>query len=503
LPAEFLAETLTGDWPQARGLIFQDAMADGSTLSSEEAAQAALEAPLGSGPPEFGRVAALVIIIIIAAVACLALNWPGHFSYDSVVQLAEGRTGSYGGTHPPAMSWLLGLAAAVSPGAVLFVCLDVALIWGSLLALALAAGGASWRAGLVAAVLAFTPQLLIYPAIVWKDVLFAGSICAGFSCLAWAANDWSRRARRWPWLAGALALLTLAALARQNGAVALPMAAVAVGAIAASAGAGIKRSVGYGAGFLASAAAFALAANLSLAARLDDGPPAVAGQIESLQVYDLVGALARDPKLALPLLRDRAPQLENAIRTEGVALYSPSRIDPIAPVLDIGDPDGRDGPLLSEQWRDLVLAHPWLYAQVRASDFAWVFLTPRPEKCVLVETGVEGPDEEMAQSGLAPRDTAMDDVLGAYGLAFGGTPVSSHAFYALVAAGLIAILLRRRAGADIAVAAMLASALLFAVSFAIISVSCDYRYLYAVDVATMAAAVYVASGTGRRRGTIP
>ena len=30
-----------------------------------------------------------------------AINWPGHLSYDSVIQLLEGRTGVYANWHPP------------------------------------------------------------------------------------------------------------------------------------------------------------------------------------------------------------------------------------------------------------------------------------------------------------------------------------------------------------------------------------------------------------------
>ncbi len=44
-----------------------------------------------------------------------------------------------------------------------------------------------------------------------------------------------------------------------------------------------------------------------------------------------------------------------------------------------------------------------------------------------------------------------------------------------------------------AVAGLLVSALAFVATFFIISVACDYRYLYFLDVAAMGAAVYVAA----------
>jgi hypothetical protein len=59
---------------------------------------------------------------------------------------------------------------------------------------------------------------------------------------------------------------------------------------------------------------------------------------------------------------------------------------------------------------------------------------------------------------------------------------------------LLIVLLRRRADADIGVAAMLAGALAFTASFAMISIACDYRYLYFLDLAAIAAALYLAAG---------
>jgi hypothetical protein len=62
-----------------------------------------------------------------------------------------------------------------------------------------------------------------------------------------------------------------------------------------------------------------------------------------------------------------------------------------------------------------------------------------------------------------------------------------------VGLGLLAFLLRRRSAPDMAVAAMLASTFTFAATFALISIACDYRYLYALDLTVIAAALYVAA----------
>ncbi|HLY81145.1 MAG TPA: hypothetical protein VKQ70_17330, partial [Caulobacteraceae bacterium] len=132
------------------------------------------------------RIAA-AMVIVAAAAATLWLNLPGHLSYDSVVQLAEGRGGLYTGEHPLVMSWLLGVGDRLLPGAGLFVAFDVLLVFGALLALVLIAPRPAWIAAPLAALCALLPQLAVYPAIVWKDVLFAGASAAGFAALAWAA----------------------------------------------------------------------------------------------------------------------------------------------------------------------------------------------------------------------------------------------------------------------------------------------------------------------------
>jgi hypothetical protein len=434
-------------------------------------------------------------VLVVAWSGCLIVNWPGHFTWDSVMQLAEGRRGVYSGQHPPVMSWLLGLADAAQPGAVLFVVFDATLVFGALLVLACIARPASWLGAPVAAALAWAPQLAVYPAIVWKDVLFAGSLVAGFACLAWAGRAWTRPPWRWSLLGAGLALLALGALSRQNGVVVLPFAAAAVGWMAARSAARSKmwRGLGYGLGFLASTAAILLAATSALDTRLT-GPHGVGEQWEHLETYDVVGAVATDPRYRLGVLDDRAPWLESMLRDDAVPLYSPSRIDSLED--DILDPlDHRQGVAapIAAQWRDLVLRHPLLYLRVRAAVFRWTLLTPRPAECVMISTGVDGDADALAAVRLAERETTRDDEIEAYALAFVATPVYSHATYAVVGVVLLALLLRRRRPADVVVAAMVAGGLAFAATFALISIACDYRYLYGLDLSVIAATLYAAA----------
>jgi hypothetical protein len=60
-------------------------------------------------------------------------------------------------------------------------------------------------------------------------------------------------------------------------------------------------------------------------------------------------------------------------------------------------------------------------------------------------------------------------------------------------------LLIRREPADLAIAALLAGALAAAASFFVISIACDYRYLYFLDLAAITALIYVAIDPRLRR----
>ena len=422
----------------------------------------------------------------------VALAWPGHLSYDSILQLHQGRVAIYNNWHPPVMAWLLGLGDALAPGAGLFVLFDCLLAFGALLSLlAFKPERATVLTASIALCVVLSPQLVLYQGLVWKDVLFADSAVAGFVALAHAAQAWSAARRRNALLAASGLLLLLAALTRQNGVILLPVAAGALCWIAALNGTRWGKAALMAAGFLA----MLFLADKSAMALLDlrsDGNPGTSEQIRLLQVYDLAGAVARQPDLALDQLHDDDPRLESLIRTRGARLYTPVRNDPlaadpqIAAALADADPDE-----VSTQWRALILDHPLLYLRVRAAAFIWVFATPDIVACRPVFTGIEGPETELKELGILPRRDWVDLALYAYGTVFFGTPVFSHIVFAILALACVVLLLRRRRPADIAIAAMLVAMLSFTASFLAISIACDYRYLYALDLCALTALVYL------------
>jgi 4-amino-4-deoxy-L-arabinose transferase-like glycosyltransferase len=180
-----------------------------------------------------GPRAVAAAIMLAGFAAMLAVNFPGHLEFDSIRQLLEGRARVYSNWHPPIMSWLLGIADAIEPGAAPFFIFDAALAFGSILSLLWLSPRPSWAGVVVAVLCVVLPQLFLFQAIVWKDMLFADACLAGFVCLAHAAVQWNSRNWRLVLLFGAAVFLALAVLTRQSGAVILPCAATAVGMIAA------------------------------------------------------------------------------------------------------------------------------------------------------------------------------------------------------------------------------------------------------------------------------
>jgi hypothetical protein len=423
------------------------------------------------------RIASAILLAGFAVM--LAMNAPGQLSYDSVAQLADGRAGFYNSWHPPLMAWWLGLFDALVPGTFLFLLFQSLLVLAAFLTL-LQLWPRGWVSALLAAAIVLTPQWLLYQGEIWKDILFTGFGLAGFASLAWYAQN-----RRFMSLVLAGILLALAASTRQNGLVLLPVAAVTLWLI-------VRREGGSGwrhaTGFLLATIGLMAVIGFGLSLHSDGGDGASA-ELRLGQSYDLAGALAREPALALPMAAD--PQLESLLRSRGRALYSPLRNDPFAadPAISQALANAPDG-VIAQAWQGLVLHQPLLYLRTRWAAFAAVLTTPDTMICHFAPIGITGPPALLARLGLKPGIRRQDQALANYSRLFFATPVFSHLAWGALAIALLIYLLWRGAGADLAVAGLLAGALLFTLTFALVSIACDYRYLVFLDFAAMAGALY-------------
>jgi len=105
---------------------------------------------------------------------------------------------------------------------------------------------------------------------------------------------------------------------------------------------------------------------------------------------------------------------------------------------------------------------------------------------------------------LERRYVQSDVELNNYSTWLYDTPIFRHWFYAAISLVNGWLLLLRRQPADIAMAALQLAGLAFAASFFIVSIACDYRYLYFTDLAAIAGLIYLAvtrpgRGEGLRR----
>jgi hypothetical protein len=428
----------------------------------------------------------------------LAANVPGQMSYDSVISLVEARTDTRQTWAPALSSWVLKPFDHVVAGTGLYVTASAALLFFSLMSLTRLRPRTTWAAVALGGLVMLTPQLLIYQGTVWRDVLFANLSIAGFILLAHAAERWGEKPPPTLSVLGAVICLALAALARQNGLI-LAVAGAGVLAWTARRG-GWRRSLGWGLGAFAAIVVVALVWNhVAQPGQTSKELKADLG-MQILEHYDIVGAKAHHPRLKLKEIAKVDPAAAELIERQATAYYDASRVDR----LDT-DPTFRKAlwhvpyPAMDAQWRRVILHYPAAYVLQRLDVFRWTFLTPKLELCLPVQIGVLGPDNLLRdldiQSGVSPQATG----LAVYAKRFYGTPILSHLTWAVVAAGVIVLLLRRREAADWAFIGLLTGSLLFAASFAVISVACDYRYLYLLDLAAMVSVLYVALDPPRWR----
>lgn len=426
-------------------------------------------------------------------------SFPGHMSVDSVIELHEGRYHLRENWGPAIFPWILGLFDRIAPGTGLYMIVSALLLFGAWAALPVLRRRASWWLVPLTVGAVLTPQAMIYQGNIWHDVLFANTAVLGFMCLGFAGRDW-REGRRRPWLrlAASVLLLAVAGLVRQNGIILLPIAALTVGWIAWPEG--WRRALGWAVGWFA--AASVATAVLSVTA-LPQGPgveKAHSQGFRALAAYDLLGAITRDPKLPLRHIEKESPAAARTLRTYASQFYSPRRVDFIddSPELRGTLISLSDGALIND-WIDLIRERPDLYVAVRGPVFRWVFATPVIDACLPVYLGIDGPDRQMRDLGLEKTWDDKDQRLFNYATWFYDTPVLSHVAFAALGLVLIAILLLRRDPADKALAGLMVGGLAFTATFMPLSLACDYRYLYFLDMAVLTGLLYVAADPRLRR----
>ncbi len=427
-------------------------------------------------------------VVALGGLLIYLINYPGSMEFDSFVQLVEARSQQYSNWHPAILSWMLGVFDTLpGPIAAWFTGLDMALVFGALIAVLWLPKRVSWLAVAAAAVMLVLPQFVLTQAVLWKDAMFANVVLAAFVSMAFLERcGWSGRAVL---LAASAVLLTMAVLLRENGAVVVPFAVVAVVVILW----GNRRTAWLCGGvLLVVVTVLAVATNAVLQLRADtyDGRQE---KLKVFQYYDIVGMVHRDPAVRVTILDREAPATAHLLHTQSVKRWSPVKNDTLLTVEMAAALEDTPAPVIQRQWLQSIKDHPWDYLATRAVLFRWVFQAPDVWKCHPFHVGDEGDPNDLRELGMHERMNARDEMLKDYGYAFKPGPAYSHGLYALIALGVMVLLLRRREAADIAVSALISSSFLFASTFLIVSIACDYRYLYLVDLSALAGVLYVAA----------
>jgi hypothetical protein len=427
-----------------------------------------------------------------------ALNLPGHLPWDSVNALWEGRSHVRHTWGPRMYSAILGGFDALVPGVGLYTVGSMLLLFGAWAALPALRPRIAWAGPVLLVFWLASPEVLIFQGVVWRDVLYANLLVAGFVAVAAAVAHWPRIGPRWTLLVLAALCLSVGALVRQNGAAAIPAAALALGWSVRQEG--WRRALAWIIGGLV--IPLGLMAAFSFANPIHEAPDARPHANVGLRIlanYDIMGALAESPDRPMPALAAVIPKGLELIRHQAREAYSPVRSDTLG-----GFPATsalwRPPPAVTfTQWRELVTDDPVGYARRRLEVFRWVFLTPQLDLCVPIHLGVQGPPEIEQKLGIREGHWLQDSRIYDYARRWFSTPLYSHLTYAVLALAVAIILLTRREPADIPMAALMLGALLFTASFFVVSIACDYRYLYALDLAAITGTLYVALDPPRRR----
>jgi hypothetical protein len=439
-----------------------------STTSDKAAIGVATTA---SGTQAFSRGLLLMLWLWFGTV--LSLNQPGHLTADSLIQIAEGRTGYVDSWNPLFSSWLFGNLVHFTEGTEVIVLLSTLMVTAAIwLLVSPGRRGRLWVL-LPCAALLFTPLLLAHPGIVWKDVWFAHSAALAFGLIMWRAGG-----AAWWWEAPTLLLLAVALLSRQTGVI-VCTAAVAGLSLAAPlplwphrpAG---SRLLGFG---LRMAIMVMMAVGLNGLAK--DSMKAIRGDaigtgVQLVVIFDVAGILQRQPEAQLWLLRDKGFDTtgwENAVRQT----FSAERIDTLVQPPMPG-PIAMGSGLMLRQWAQLVGQYPGTYLAHRLETYAWFGGLRDQARCVPIHVGID-PPELADRAGIRKVPARWSAPLYSWSREFLNTPYFAPMAWSVLSLVVLSYYWLKRQWAE-PVAWMQVAGLLYSGSYLVAGLSCDFRYSY-------------------------
>jgi hypothetical protein len=404
----------------------------------------------------------------------LAVNVPGHLTTDSLIQIAEGRTGYIDSWNPLFSSWVFGNLVHWTEGTEIIVLLSALMLVASIwMLVSVGQRGGVWVL-LPSAGLLFSPILLIYPGIVWKDVWFAHSAALAFGTIMWRA-----RGGGWWWEVPSLLLLAVAMLSRQTG---LIVCAAAVAGLSLCAPAPVWRVGRFDVGRVAAFAVrlmimVVIAQAMSLLAR--EGFKQIRGDavgtgFQLVATFDIAGILQRQPHAQLAFLREQGFDTA-AWEASSRRTFSAERIDTLVQP-PITGPRALGAPLILRQWLDLVTDYPGTYIAHRLATFAWFNGLENQARCIPVHVGID-PPALADRAGIRSVPARWAAPLYSYSRTFLETPYFSPLAWSALSLLVLLIYAARREWSE-PVAWMQVAGLLYSLSYLVAGLSCDFRYSY-------------------------
>ena len=396
------------------------------------------------------------------------LAWPGFFTFDSATQLAQARgIIPLDDANPPimALAWRGLESVWAYPGA-MFALISIG-YWYALAALVWKLfDRAEWR-WTVFALVALWPPAFVTMCHVWKDCAMTAALLAACACIV----NWRSSGRR-AWIGAALFWLAVGCCLRYN---AILAAAPLALWLCWPRNAQPVASAWMKSGAAAALLGIALLAFPSVFARSVGAMPRHAWTTVAL--WDLAGVSIREHTMLIPerllnrpttvadLAADYTPVtnvdtfLQNRIKLSYYQDYSKADLD-----------------ALWQAWTGAILHHTHAYLAHRLAFSRWQFLGYAQDTPHGLAFSPNRYDQSFIKLGLSPVNEHAPWLRAMEWLRT--TPLFAGIWYIVIAIAAAAIAWRRRNVRDpLPVLALTASALGNALPLAIISGSCDFRYM--------------------------
>lgn len=422
------------------------------------------------------------------AVAACVLNYPGHMSFDSLVQLSEGRSGNFVSFNPPFASMIVAFFDKIHEGTGVLMIVSILLFTSAWAVMIHSLKKTSPLSNLLLMLFLISPITLIYNGIIWKDVIFANLAVFAFAMLI----SVEKAPRNWK-IAIIIILLSMASLVRQQGIIVALIACLALPFVnITERGRSLVARTGTGILFfcgvivLSKVLFWGATWGASMAKETSCQTP-----ILLLLMYDIAGMVKNDPSLNLSVLA-RAGVNVPLLKQLMLSQYTPERIDTLNLFQAI--PEIARNNLYANvvaQWLHLVRSHPEPYILHRVNVFAWLLGLHDHTKCAPVIVGITADAPDLLKTlHLHQTSSPFSDRLWRYAAFFFKTPVFSGMSYLTGAIASMGWITRIGIRSHVAAISLGSAALLFALTYLFIGIACDLRYLYFMLVASMFCMVY-------------